>query len=269
MDKAVIVGIADYGSLYPKPLTGAANALTAWQTLLVGKYGFVAKAKPGDPPPNLHVVENTAATKETILLHLEWLVKNAGTNDRLLFIFCGHGTALNRQDPVLRVVNVEQGLVCYPRTAKIQDAVLYGDEILNEIRLPSRRITLVFDACFSGGVIDDPTLQPLYIDPTVTGTTVVEGVQQISFLQRLKIGREASSFSMVIAAASREFEPAVEGEVTGVRHLLFSYHATNALQSQPTYSYNELFAIVRPHLSPAQIPVLDGDPGRHPKDFTY
>jgi hypothetical protein len=272
MDKAVIVGIADYGSLYSVPLFGAANALAAWKTLLVDEYGFVAQGTPGGPLPNLHIVESPYATKDLILPQLDWLVDRAGPQDRLLFIFCGHGTQLNRLDPQTGTVNVEQGLVCYPSPGDtIDDATLFGEEMTARIRKPGALIMIVLDACHSAGVIDpDPlSLQPLYIDAKALGADVSDGGMLITLLQRLTAGPQPERFSMVIAAAAGELEAAYEGEVNGTRQMLFSYEAISVLNRYPSDSYSTLYSKIEPLLAAHQVPDLAGDTARHSNAFTY
>jgi len=57
MDRAVVVGIADYAALDPVPLLGSSNGLISWKRLLAETYGFT-----------VHTLPDGSATKDAILL---------------------------------------------------------------------------------------------------------------------------------------------------------------------------------------------------------
>jgi hypothetical protein len=259
MDRALVVGIDDYGTLDPVPLVGSANGLISWQKLLVKTYGFT-----------VHTLASPLATKDAILLELNWLA-SATQNERAVFVFCGEGTQVNRPDPG-GGTHLEQGLVMYPRPGDtLESATLFGDEIVAALRGSLAPFSLVFDACFSAGVIEGPLHpRPLYIDARRFGLARTLERKTLSFLRRLlQVSESGRSPSMVVAAASGAHEPAYEGDIDGLRQLFFSEAVTRILTQYPTHSYDSLYPLVTQLLAGIQTPVLQGDTSRYANQVTY
>lgn len=276
MDKALLVAIGDYGSLLPKPLAGAPEALRTWRALLTKYYGFKA-GDPSDPTVNLHTLETQQATKQSILRELQWLAV-ASQNDRIVFIFDGHGTSMNRRfsatDPSSPTY-LEQGLVTYPEPSDtLATATLFGDEINGALRSTSARVLCVIDACHAQGVLDGiGPLQPrsLFIDARAFGfessttrlrlLTLVDRIVAASF--------ETTAPSILVAAATQTDAAAYEVTIDGVRQMLFSYHAAALLDQHPAHSYKSLYALLVPNLTGFQTPILGGDQTRTNNQFTF
>ena|GEM_PF-4229007 len=259
MDRAVVVGIADYDVLDPVPLLGSANGLISWENLLTKTYGFT-----------VHTLADSGATKDAILLELNWLA-SATQKERAVFVFCGEGTQVNRPDPG-GGTHLEQGLVTYPRPGDtIDSATLFGDEIVAALRGSSAPFFLVIDACFAAGVIEGPLHpRPLYIDARRFDLARTLEKNALSFLRHLLEDSESGqSPSMVVAAAAGELEPAYEGDIDGLRQLFFTEAVTRILTQYHTHSYDSLYALVTQLLAGIQTPALQGDTSRFANPVTY
>lgn len=274
MNKALIVGISDYGSLKCGSadcgtLPGAAYALNAWTTLLIDHYGFVG---PTASVPDIHQLSNTAATKLSVLSELSWLTANVSANDHVIFSFNGHGTTLNRLDPRIGTVNDEQGLICYPAPGDdLTKATLFGDEIIGKLGNTKARVLILIDACFGGGVFEPAgvAIKPLYIDSRSAWTDRFDVSLLVTLIERLDVLPDEVNPSMVVVAASRELENAHQGNVNGQLRLLFSHYATEALRLDATQSHNDVRNTTEAKLRPLQVPVLAGDATRYANRFSY
>lgn len=276
MDKALLVAIGDYGSLSQKRLDGAPEALRTWKALLTEFYGFRA-GDPANPTVNLHTLESRQATKQSILRELRWLAV-ASSNDRLVFIFDGHGTSTNRRFPTTgppSATYVEQGLVTYPEpNDTLETATLFGDEIVGAVGGTSANVLCVIDACHAQGVLDGTggPLQPqsLFIDARAFGfDSSASRFRLMTLLERL-VGPsfDAARPSIVVAAATEAETAAYEVTINGVRQMLFSYKAAQLLDQHPEHTYKSLYAILVHQLT-IQTPILDGDRNRKNNQFTY
>ncbi|HEX8254077.1 MAG TPA: caspase family protein [Thermoanaerobaculia bacterium] len=279
MDKALVIGVADYNGLYPVPLQGATAASASWRDLLTDQH-YQFRYSAGDPNSNLRVLESRDATKAAILDDLAWLVRDAGPNDRAILIFCGHGAQLDRRDPRTGVMYKEQGLVTHPANGEsLPNATLFGDEISVILRSAPVRITVVIDACHSGGVFDGSDalkLRPLFIALDSVEGEPQSDVPVLSLTARLVEplfqpfdDGSAVKSSLVVLAASAELLAAYEAEISGARQMLFTHAATGLLAADRNLTFDLLWRQVTHSVGAHQTPQLTGDRTRFTNLFTF
>lgn len=148
MKKALIVGINDYGPQHPR-LTAPEGEAVRWRDLLTRQFAFAAN--------DVRMLLGPRATKPAILERLAWLMMNATPQDKLVFVFLGHGVRLNRR--IGDVVNetADEALVACPIAgADVEQYSVYDDELesLFELaRVPlTTDLTMILDCCYAGGV---------------------------------------------------------------------------------------------------------------------
>jgi len=135
--KALVVGVNDYGGP-PNDLPSCVNDANAFTQVLQSRYGF----------KEVHTLRDGEATAARVEDELKWLAKNSRPDDRLVFYFSGHGYT-KLVDGVM-----EEFLV-------LRDGLFDDNRLINQTRdLPPGTLTVILDACFSGGVekkVFDPT----------------------------------------------------------------------------------------------------------------
>lgn len=134
---ALLVGVA--ANINPANiLLGPRNDIPAMEQLLREKYGFPAR--------NIRSLLDTQATKASILEGWEWLIKNAGRDDQVVFYFSGHG--IDVADPTKP--NGRGSALC-PYDARNKAGLLLGREVGALVdRLKTPHVTVIVDACNSG-----------------------------------------------------------------------------------------------------------------------
>lgn len=130
--KALIVAINDYPG-DRNDLPSCLDDARAFAKILTDRYGF--------DPSGMETYFDGSATLQTVKDRLfGWLLKDVGPDDRVVFYYSGHGWRTER-DGVLREC------LC------LHDDFLFDDELVRESQgLPSGVLTLVLDACHSGGL---------------------------------------------------------------------------------------------------------------------
>jgi WD40 repeat protein len=129
------VGIDDYEH-WPK-LSNAVNDAQKVKEILMKRYNFKEE--------NMYLLKNEQATKQNIINELKKLVERAGSNDRIIFYFSGHGSYDN-------ILNEGYWI---PVDAKRDNE---GDYIPNSYmvkllrQIAAKHVFLVADACFSGSL---------------------------------------------------------------------------------------------------------------------
>ncbi len=138
-DKAVLIGINDYESI--SPLRGCVNDTGLMQLLLEEDYGFQHS--------NIEVLTDEEAIRRNIEAAMEWLYRDVGENDRLLFHFSGHGSYTEDEDgdePMDELLCL-QDMDWYDRSTYLLD-----DDLRKwTAQLPvGAKLTVVLDCCHSG-----------------------------------------------------------------------------------------------------------------------
>ena len=135
---ALIVGINDYENV--PGLNYAVEDALAIKNMLINVYGF--------PRTNVRVLTNSEATQSNIKRELSALVKSAGSNDRVVFYFAGHG-----ETETLGIEGGDMGFLI-PADGDAED--LYFTAIpMDELRRISnwskaKHMLFLVDACYGG-----------------------------------------------------------------------------------------------------------------------
>jgi hypothetical protein len=268
MDRALIVGIADYGRL-GQPLPGCINDMNEWRALLVGALGFA--------PDDVRLLSNDRATKPEIWRRLGWLLADARQGGRRVFVFAGHGARIRRRDSDTGDLadKLDEALVTYPPPqGDVDDYLVYDDDLAaiadKSGAGPSCRITLILDSCHSGGMLRAmfdlngnrplPRCWEAPPDIAARAATAAPPVRRLGSLERA-----ATSVPRLIVAAAREEESAWDALMDdGQRHGAFTYHATRALARDNALSADALVNHVSPLVAVRfpQHPGLLGDQAR-------
>jgi hypothetical protein len=127
--KALCVAIDDYGHPANNLNSCIADA-QAFEQLLRSTYGF----------EEVHALHNERATIKNVEEDLGWLFEDAEPDDRLVFLFSGHGYQLPNNDVLEEVLVLQDGF--------------FQDNRLSELsqHLSGQNLTIVLDSCFSGGM---------------------------------------------------------------------------------------------------------------------
>jgi hypothetical protein len=272
MDRALVVGISDYGRLN-QPLPGCINDMNDWRDLLIGSHGFA--------PDNIRLLADDRATKPEIETRLHWLLADAEHGDRRVFAFAGHGVRLRRRDRDTGDLDdrMDEALVTYPPPVGDVDSYLIYDDDLAELVDRSRagqsscNITFVFDSCHSGGMLrkllvttgDVPVARCWEPPPDIAAraATVPLPVRRIGSLEKAK-----TAVPRLIIAAARQEESAWDASMDdGRRHGAFTYHATRALRRNADLTAEALINQVAPVVAARfpQHPGLLGEESRFAK----
>jgi hypothetical protein len=155
--RAVVVGINDYSIQFPDGLSnlaGCVNDAGSAYHLLVDAFGF--------DPSQTYYYEDAAASRDTILQAVRYILTTAEPGDVACLFYAGHGARL-AADPA------------NPATSKYYEAIIpaSGDWItdweINEIAAglqPSTvNFTVILDSCFAGGFHESaPDLRTRTVD---------------------------------------------------------------------------------------------------------
>jgi len=135
---ALIIGIDKYQNV--QSLDYAVNDAKDIQNMLVGKFQF--------PKDNIRLLINEEATHASILQEFSNITNKAGTNDRVLIFFAGHGKTEDLPDG---------GEIGYLLPVDANDDLYLSSINMDEIKTLSLRseakhILYLIDACY-GGII--------------------------------------------------------------------------------------------------------------------
>jgi WD40 repeat protein/tetratricopeptide (TPR) repeat protein/uncharacterized caspase-like protein len=142
---AVVIGINDYHSGVPSLRTAVNDAQKIAEILeSEHKYTLISPSKSASQIENKAWLDENA-TLENLNALLKTLKETVGSDDRLLFYFAGHGTAINSEDG-------PQGYLI-PQDAKYKDITTYLS--MSQLRkalakLSCRHCLIILDCCYSG-----------------------------------------------------------------------------------------------------------------------
>ena len=135
---ALIVGINDYEHV--PGLNYAVEDALAIKNMLINVYGF--------PRTNVRVLTNSEATQSNIKRELSALVKSAGSNDRVVFYFAGHG-----ETETLGIEGGDMGFLI-PADGDAEDLYLTAIPMDELRRISSwskaKHMLFLVDACYGG-----------------------------------------------------------------------------------------------------------------------
>ncbi len=154
---AVVIGISDYAPMpgYPpgsEDLWNADKTAMEMTQALIEEYGF--------PEQNVLTLLNGQATAQGILGAIQWLALNTDRRSSVMFFYSGHGgQAPDAGIPELMIPpldtdieddGIDEGIISH-------DLYPISDGMLKEMfsHVQARKLAMVFDCCYSGGMFDD------------------------------------------------------------------------------------------------------------------
>ena len=146
-DRALLVGINVYQNF--QHLDGCRQDAEDMKSLVTGTFGF--------DQGGVVTLFDEEAIKDRISEQMEWLYDGAGSGDRLLFHFSGHGSFNSPDgDPPDGVVDglVVDGIICLHDFQFGQSNTYFTDDELRSwtVRKPKgAELVVVLDSCHSGG----------------------------------------------------------------------------------------------------------------------
>lgn len=149
--KALLVGINYFGT--PNQLRGCINDVRNMSGFLHHKFGYSYNDMV-ILTDDQHQVSRLPL-KQNIIRAMQWLVRDAGPNDSLVFHYSGHGGKTKDIDG-----DEDSGYdeVIYPLDFKINGFIV--DDLMHDIMVrhlpPGCRLTALFDSCHSGTALDLP-----------------------------------------------------------------------------------------------------------------
>jgi len=201
---AFIIGIDKYTGKWA-PLDNAVRDAKTIETTLRDSYQF----------EYFKTLYNEQATRENIVVELEWLMNNVKENDNLLIYYSGHGEFNQMMD--------EGFWVPVDATGSSTLALLSNNNLQSYLNgIKSKHTLLISDACFSGDIFRGSAIQKEFQDTP-------------------KYYREVNSMASRKAITSGGIEPVMDGGSDG--HSIFAYWLLKTLSSneRPYFDATELF----------------------------
>ena len=278
--KALIVGISDYGSRLPR-LDSPEREIQEWRDLLMDEYGFGCS--------DIRLLANERARKDEILYRLDWLFKDAGEDDQLVFMYGGHGVRIQRRDRDSGEIldNMDEALIAYPSSPNddLEQMAIFDDDLFKlyvDTGAYQAKVTMILDCCFGGGFNSQdlprrPSVMSVMapVDLRHRSLRASRGYNEFGSCSCGGNGRSAATGNgngngngrirmPVIVNAAGELNLSVELDLEGDRRSLFSYHALDVLRRNPEITYNELLDEIRTPIEQyyPQHPTLRGDQAR-------
>jgi hypothetical protein len=114
---------------------------------------------------NIILLVNQNATKQNITAAFEQMTTIVGPNDYFLFSWCGHGSEvpdINGDERLFDPNDTKDEVIC-PYDTAVDNHVLFNgitdDELGNLFsNITCKGMTLIFDCCLSGGMVDETAL---------------------------------------------------------------------------------------------------------------
>ena len=266
-DKALIVGISNYGGRFPQ-LDSPETEIQEWRDLLVDTYDFDFE--------NIRLLANERATKPEIETRLDWLFGGGQPGDRLVFVYCGHGMHMRRRTPGRGELldGLDDAIVPFPGAElDLEKIALFDDDCMDRLQsknLPAAaHVTLILDCCFGGGFNLRDLPQQGKVMAVPTPVDLQHRASRIGTPNRRHDPSWDGPTVPVIVSAAGEVNLAIEVERGGVQRSLFSFHAVEALRANPCQTYRQLIDGIRPPITEVfpQFPSVRGDRNRIHRKF--
>ena len=273
----LLVGIDNYPNV--RPLRGCINDVRAWANYLQERHT-------ADDTLHLKVLIDEQATRNAVIDGFRTHLINAGASDRVLVVFCGHGSqqAVPREFRAIEPDRMNETLVCWD--SRLEGSWDLADKelgkLIAEVAQKKPQITIVLDCCHSGSgvreivergsdyieIIDS---NPRYIEPNYAqrpaDSYLVSAPTAPPFTKdSLATNRELTQFKWpngphTLLAACRNDEKAKECKINGKSHGIFSHFLLEALrQTTQSLTHQDLFkrteALVKRFVS-SQSPQLE------------
>lgn len=220
--RAVCIGINDYPD-EDNDLKGCVNDARAWADLLTSHFEFDAE--------HVRVIEDSEATKETMLGALTDLVGNASCGDVLVFTNSSHGSYVADTDGDEPTYDE---IIC---PYDIMTNVLLDDELRDVLsQLPEGvSFTAILDNCFSGTATRVPTMIPTpddrrhrFLKPSVRGDKELEDPWEVAPRSSEKYPQEGMKEILLSGCSDKQYS--FDAKINGVYHGAMTWHAIKAIQ---------------------------------------
>jgi hypothetical protein len=236
--RALVVGISDYPDSTPK-LSASVGEARLWATLLRDN-GFKV----------MQPLLNANATRDKVIGGLKSLLKRAGDGDKLIFVYCGHGTIIDVEGA--GELHTEEALYLFREPSSVaKGATLTDTDIANIVKaaeLPtSATFAIVADCCHAGGLSVVPAgAQAQFVD-LLTDAEKKRFPPAVVFGTLASLGKsETVGRPIVVAACHRDQNAIQEPPVGHTYRLLFSHRALDELNKNVADTYAELVSNVKP-----------------------
>lgn len=215
---ALIIGNEEY-TKFQRDLQTESNVSFARNDARVVKEYFEKSF--GIPSSNIDMrLDATVGEMVQVIDRLKRIIKNTNGQAEIFVYYAGHGLPAENKEPYLIPVDVTGANVT--TGVKLED--LYN--ALTEF--PSKRVTVILDACFSGGARGEPLL-------------AMRGVKITPNQQRIK-------GNLIVFAASSGDQPSLP--LKAQQHGMFTYYFLKKLQqSQAILTYSEMANYLRDEVS--------------------
>ncbi|MEM9594619.1 MAG: caspase family protein [Acidobacteriota bacterium] len=279
--RALLVGIGRYPYFPPEnQLDGCVHDVDLMARVLEDRFGFA--------PDDIVKLCDSAATRAGILAAMEALADDVEPGEVVVLHWSGHGSQKRSDDPG-EPDGLDETLVPYDSgRGRHENRDITDKEIYDWVLRLSRRtpwVTLVFDACHSGGAARTLGQRRVQADLRPPAVTKLRGNGVDARKDRCPPAPGASGWlpvgsRYVLMAGSRDHEPACElpaAEAGGVTHGALTYHLCRGLLAAPAgATYRDVFEAVAFTVNlrfPLQHPQLEGardrrlfDTGGRPSD---
>lgn len=263
---AILIGINDYPQV--RKLKGGINDIALMQDLLI-KRGFLKG--------NIKLLPNEKATKSSIEQSLKDLVYSVNAGDIVVIHFSGHGSQVKDDESTEEVDNLDETLIPYDYIHTVEKARMTSitdDELnyfLNQLTGKKANVTLVIDACHSGGItrgadsfFADEDFPGRYIgiidNPDVLGRNLQ--IDDNSGFSDDKYGSRSKASKYVLVTGCRSDQKARETTIGGKSYgiltqaLYSELEKTGGIQIWPDIIKNIRYNVQRKNYN--QTPQLEG-----------
>ncbi len=228
--KVFLVGINDYvpsgtGGPDLNGCVGDAEDMANTLTIL----GFESK--------NMRICTNRRATKAGIVKGLQWLMKNAGAGDSLVFYYSGHGSQVPDLDG--DEIDRKDEIIC-PHDISFENQVYIKDDDFKGLfkTLPAGVVLeVILDSCHSGtGTRDIPvSRRSKYLPPPLDYSFHIDYNPVLKTAGILKFGasterRIKEGLNHVLWSGCRDNQTSEETEIEGKVRGVFTYNFCQILR---------------------------------------
>lgn len=223
---ALIIGNEEY-SRFQRGLLVESNVSYARNDALTVKSYFESTL--GIPSTNIDLkLDATSGEMSQAIDRLKRIIKNTSGQAEIFVYYAGHGLPSDKKEPYLMPVDVTG--------ANVTLGVNLSDMYTSLAEYPSKRVTVILDACFSGGARGETLL-------------AMRGVKITPNQQRVK-------GNMVVIAASSGDQPSLPYHQQ--QHGIFTYFLLKKLQqSNGILSYGELVDYLQKEVSLQSVLIND------------
>lgn len=227
---------------------------------------------------DIRLLVNNRATKENIRSRLEWLVKDAGKGDVLVFQYSGHGSQIVDRDGD-ELADHKDEILC-PHDMD-WDGIYIVDDTLNELFEPAGKsganLTVIFDCCHSG--TGTKSLEPgkpetldRFLVPPADIAWRAQSLTGSAKAEARTIGIDPDKQRNILLAGCRADQTSAESVLGGVYRGAFTWCLTRTIrEAKGKLTYRELMekasSLVNQYYDFTQIPQLVGPSEYFDKDI--